>query len=74
MPNVLYAFFILRLYRKHRRDKIALQQAGTNAQEVEDAIGTILAAAPAILEALPELEISIPAENAPDSKRVVKMG
>jgi len=68
------AFFILRLYRKHQRNKITLLQAGTNAEEVESAIGTILAAAPAILEALPDLEISTPAEDAPDSREVVKMG
>lgn len=62
------AFFILRLYRKHQRNKITLLQAGTNAQEVENAIGTILAAAPAILEALP-----IPAEDAPDSKEFIRI-
>lgn len=56
------ALFILRLSRKARRLNCKLLEAGTTPQEVEEAIDTILAAAPFLEHALPEFETAVSKE------------
>jgi len=51
------ALFVLRLFRKARQCRCKLLEAGTTLQEVDEALATIVAAAPILESALPEFEV-----------------